>query len=94
MPLHFIQKHPKAKELSTFPFSRSQEGHRICYSPKEGSCQSLAVPIVFNTASKMLILNTAVLTKSILQFTKTKQNTNPNAFSTRKILCPGNSGSI
>lgn len=72
MPLHFIQKHPKAKHspLSHFPGAREQ--HHICSSPKEGSCQSLAVPTVCNTASQMLILNAAVLTKSIVQFTKTQ----------------------
>lgn len=93
MPLHFIQKHPKAKALSTFPFSRSQgAASHLLFIQRAAVSQK--VPTVFDTASEMLILNTAVLTKSILQFTKTKQNTNPNAFSTRKTLCPGNSVSI
>lgn len=72
MPLHFIQKHPKAKALSTFTFSRSQGAALHLLFTQRGQLSVTSSATVCNTASQMLILNVAVLTKSIVRFTKTQ----------------------
>lgn len=91
MPLHFIQKHPKTKALSTFPFSRNQGAASHLLFTQRGQ---LSVTSSANCLQHSQPDADPECCSSDKVHRAIHKNTNPNAFSTRKTLCPGNSGSI